>query len=224
MIVYRNDLAPRERVEMTFITATSLPLLIALAEIGEQDGVMLPATAAALVGAGRPVGPDLPAIAVGLYKSRTKAQVQPERLDEAPGLEPHGVGGTPGRRYGRASGQCRSLSTVRVELAEALDQPGHQAGPPGLVRGAEPGPVVAVEVLVEEDEVPPVRVLLEQPDPAVDRRRPGRRAGRWRRDGGTAPGPPRTASSSSPSRSGTPPSGRRRSTGSAGSAPGSAAG
>ena len=37
---------------MTFITATSLPLLIALAEIGEQDGVMLPATAAALIGAG----------------------------------------------------------------------------------------------------------------------------------------------------------------------------
>ncbi len=31
---------------MTFITATSLPLLIALAEIGQQDGVMLPATAA----------------------------------------------------------------------------------------------------------------------------------------------------------------------------------
>jgi hypothetical protein len=29
---------------MTFITATTLPLLIALAEIGEQDGVMLPST------------------------------------------------------------------------------------------------------------------------------------------------------------------------------------
>ena len=42
----------RERVEMTFITATTMPLLIALAEIGEQDGVMLPATSAALVGAG----------------------------------------------------------------------------------------------------------------------------------------------------------------------------
>src|SRR5215467_3749204 len=55
-----------------------------------------------------------------------------------------------------------------AELAEALNQPGYQAGPPGLVCGTEPGAVVAVEVLVEQDEVPPVRVLLEQPGPAVD--------------------------------------------------------
>ena len=37
---------------MTFITATTLPLLIALVEIGQRDGVMLPANVAALVGAG----------------------------------------------------------------------------------------------------------------------------------------------------------------------------
>jgi hypothetical protein len=37
---------------MTFITATTMPLLIALAEIGLRDGVMLPSNAAALVGAG----------------------------------------------------------------------------------------------------------------------------------------------------------------------------
>jgi Kef-type K+ transport system membrane component KefB len=84
LLVYRNDLKPRERVEMTFITATSLPLLIALAEIGEQDGVMLPATAAALVGAGVLSVLIYPLIAVGLFKSRTKAQVQPDRLDQAP--------------------------------------------------------------------------------------------------------------------------------------------
>jgi Kef-type K+ transport system membrane component KefB len=84
LVVYRNDLMLRERVEMTFITATSLPLLIALAEIGEQDGVMLPATAAALVGAGVLSVLIYPLIAVGLYKNRVKAQVQPDRLDEAP--------------------------------------------------------------------------------------------------------------------------------------------
>ena len=84
LLVYRNDLMLRERVEMTFITATSLPLLIALAEIGEQDGVMLPATAAALVGAGVLSVLIYPLIAVGLYKSRVKAQVQPDRLDQAP--------------------------------------------------------------------------------------------------------------------------------------------
>jgi Kef-type K+ transport system membrane component KefB len=84
LLIYRHDLSPRERVEMTFITATSLPLLIALAEIGEQDGVMLPATAAALVGAGVLSVLIYPLIAVGLYKNRVKAQAQPDRLDEAP--------------------------------------------------------------------------------------------------------------------------------------------
>ena len=84
LLIYRHDLNPRERVEMTFITATSLPLLIALAEIGEQDGVMLPATAAALVGAGVLSVLIYPLIAVGLFKSRVKTPVQPDRLDEAP--------------------------------------------------------------------------------------------------------------------------------------------
>ena len=52
LLVYRRALPGRQRVEMTFITATTMPLLVALAEIGEQDGVMLPATAASLIGAG----------------------------------------------------------------------------------------------------------------------------------------------------------------------------
>ena len=43
---------PLARLEMTFITATTMPLLIALADIGLHDGTMLPANAAALVGAG----------------------------------------------------------------------------------------------------------------------------------------------------------------------------
>ena len=53
---------------MTFITATSLPLLIALAEIGERDGVMLPATGAALVGAGVLSVLVYPLIAVRLHR------------------------------------------------------------------------------------------------------------------------------------------------------------
>jgi Kef-type K+ transport system membrane component KefB len=84
LLVYRHDLELRQRVEMTFITATSLPLLIALADIGEQDGVMLPATAAALVGAGVLSVLIYPLIAVGLYRGRTKGPVQPDRLDETP--------------------------------------------------------------------------------------------------------------------------------------------
>jgi len=52
LVVYRDVLPRRQRIEMTFITATTMPLLIALAEIGLSDGVMIPANAAAMVGAG----------------------------------------------------------------------------------------------------------------------------------------------------------------------------
>ena len=52
LLVYRKSLPFRERIEMMFLTATALPLLVALAEIGVDSGVMLPENAAALVGAG----------------------------------------------------------------------------------------------------------------------------------------------------------------------------
>ncbi len=52
LLVYRASLPMRERIEMTFLTATALPLLVALADIGVDSGVMLPENAAALVGAG----------------------------------------------------------------------------------------------------------------------------------------------------------------------------
>ena len=42
-----------------------------------------------------------------------------------------------------------------------LQQLGDQAGPAGLMAGAEPGAVVAVEVFVEQDQVAPVRIGLE---------------------------------------------------------------
>jgi len=69
LLVYRRALPARQRVEMTFITATTLPLLIALVEIGQRDGVMLPANAAALVGAGVLSVLVYPLIAVGLHRS-----------------------------------------------------------------------------------------------------------------------------------------------------------
>jgi len=78
LLVYRRALGARQRAEMTFITATTLPLLIALAEIGERDGVMLPATAAAMVGAGVLSVLIYPLIAVGLQRSGplTPADIQ----------------------------------------------------------------------------------------------------------------------------------------------------
>jgi len=69
LLIYRRELPTRQRVEMTFITATTLPLLIALVDIGQQDGVMLPATAAALVGAGVLSVLVYPLIAVTLHRS-----------------------------------------------------------------------------------------------------------------------------------------------------------
>ena len=68
LVVYRKALSRSQRVQMTFITATTLPLLIALAEIGLQDGVMLPANAAAIVGAGVLSVLIYPAVAVGLAR------------------------------------------------------------------------------------------------------------------------------------------------------------
>jgi len=69
LLVYRRALPVRRRVEMTFITATTLPLLIALVEIGQRDGVMLPANVAALVGAGVLSVLVYPLIAVILHRS-----------------------------------------------------------------------------------------------------------------------------------------------------------
>jgi len=69
LLVYRRALPARQRLEMTFITATTLPLLIALVEIGQRDGVMLPANVAALVGAGVLSVLVYPLIAVMLHRS-----------------------------------------------------------------------------------------------------------------------------------------------------------
>jgi Kef-type K+ transport system membrane component KefB len=66
LLVYRRAVPLRQRVEMTFITATTMPLLIALAAIGLSTGVMLPANAAALVGAGVLSVLFYPAIAIAV--------------------------------------------------------------------------------------------------------------------------------------------------------------
>jgi Kef-type K+ transport system membrane component KefB len=52
IIFYRYELAKEDRLPFVLYSATSLPLLIAIAEIGVQTGRMLPDNAAALVGAG----------------------------------------------------------------------------------------------------------------------------------------------------------------------------
>ncbi len=69
LFIYRHVLSFRKRAEMAFVTATTMPLLIALAEIGLSDGIMLPANAAALVGAGVASVLIYPLVAVSLDRA-----------------------------------------------------------------------------------------------------------------------------------------------------------
>jgi Kef-type K+ transport system membrane component KefB len=100
LVVYRHTLSRRQRIEMTFITATTMPLLIALAEIGLSDHVMIPANAAALVGAGVLSVLVYPSIAVALVRRGRAATAEPAA---ASGLGMTGDGGVVGAA--RAAGE-----------------------------------------------------------------------------------------------------------------------
>jgi Kef-type K+ transport system membrane component KefB len=66
LLVYRGALSLRQRGQTALITATALPVLVALSEIGLRNGTMLRENAAALVGAGVLTVLLLPALAVAL--------------------------------------------------------------------------------------------------------------------------------------------------------------
>jgi Kef-type K+ transport system membrane component KefB len=66
LLVYRGALTLRQRVQTALVSATALPTLVALTEIGLRNGTMLPENAAALVGAGVLTVLILPAVAVAL--------------------------------------------------------------------------------------------------------------------------------------------------------------
>jgi Kef-type K+ transport system membrane component KefB len=78
LFLYRRDLVVRQRVQMMLLTATSLPLLVALAAVGLDTGHMLPENAAALVGAGVLSVMIFPGLAVALNRT-----AQASELDEA---------------------------------------------------------------------------------------------------------------------------------------------
>jgi Kef-type K+ transport system membrane component KefB len=73
IFLYRHDLDRSERLQMVLLTATALPLLVALTEIGLSTGEMLPANAAALVGAGVLSVLIFPSLAVGLHSKNTSS-------------------------------------------------------------------------------------------------------------------------------------------------------
>jgi Kef-type K+ transport system membrane component KefB len=73
LFLYRRDLPAAQRVETMFLTATALPLLVALAEIGLRNGTMLRENAAALVGAGALSVLVFPMAAVAIERRRRAA-------------------------------------------------------------------------------------------------------------------------------------------------------
>jgi hypothetical protein len=77
LLVYRGLLDRPDRVTLGLITATTLPLLVALAEIGRRNGTMLPENAAALVGAGVLTVLILPSVAVAVHKRANAAAPGP---------------------------------------------------------------------------------------------------------------------------------------------------
>jgi Kef-type K+ transport system membrane component KefB len=101
LLVYRRALPLRQRAEMTFITATTMPLLIALAAIGLSTGVMIPANAAALVGAGVLSVLVYPLIAIALARRGGTVPAGPDAV--AAGPEAAGEGGIVGAA--RAAGE-----------------------------------------------------------------------------------------------------------------------
>src|SRR5215212_9728558 len=74
-------------------------------------------------------------------------------------------------RDGSAVGTGIGGRIVRIRRwpVQVHDQIQHERRPAGLVRGAEPGAGVAVKVLVEEQQVAPLRVALEEAGVAVER-------------------------------------------------------
>ena len=83
LAVYRKALEIRQRTQLMLCTATSLPLIVALTEIGLANGTMLPENAAALVGAGVLSVMIFPALAVLLALLDLLDLLRPRR-DPAP--------------------------------------------------------------------------------------------------------------------------------------------
>src|SRR6185436_3703936 len=80
-----------------------------------------------------------------------------------------GLARGPRRRF-RDAGHLAEIENLPGRgRREQVHGPGDDPGPACLMARAEAGPVVAVEILVEQEEVPPVRVLLKLPGASVNR-------------------------------------------------------
>jgi Kef-type K+ transport system membrane component KefB len=83
---YRNDLPLIERAQLVFISATALPLLVALTAVGVADGTMTSAAQASVIGAGVVSVLVFPLVAVGLQQRKSAVP------DPDPGPSDHPTG------------------------------------------------------------------------------------------------------------------------------------
>ena len=81
LYMYRDVLTINQRWQMVFYTATALPLLVALSQVGQEAGIMTDADAATLVGAGVVSVMLFPQIAAAIGR-RSNAQAQPADADD----------------------------------------------------------------------------------------------------------------------------------------------
>jgi Kef-type K+ transport system membrane component KefB len=79
LLVYRGALAWRQRAQTALVSATALPTLVALTEIGLRNGTMLRENAASLVGAGVLTVLLLPGLAVALHRPQGTASLDSSR-------------------------------------------------------------------------------------------------------------------------------------------------
>jgi Kef-type K+ transport system membrane component KefB len=81
-LAFRRVLPGVERIQLAFLCSTTLPLLVAVTTLGVDDGHMLPANAAALVGAGMLTVAVCPFIGIRLLQPLAKRRaVTPAILD-----------------------------------------------------------------------------------------------------------------------------------------------
>ena len=185
--------AAEARVDRVVAHAVRRADHVLVAQIGERRAVAgvelgvgprdLEARRAALPDAHQPHGVDrqrrerVPLGVAGTWSSvsaRAGARVaaeppQPDRgVDLVHGRAPRAVASRrPAHSPTIATASC-SADTAPGEQ----EQQRHGPGPAGLVAGADPGTVVAVEVLVEQQQVVPVGIALELLDPAEHRPAP----------------------------------------------------
>ncbi|HEX5016285.1 MAG TPA: cation:proton antiporter [Actinomycetes bacterium] len=75
LLIYRRDLRLSERWQLLFLSATALPLIVALTQIGLENGTMLPENAAALVGAGALSVAVFPLVAIQIRRRTAQVSV-----------------------------------------------------------------------------------------------------------------------------------------------------